>query len=229
MTGQSWTLDGELQDMSGEDDLEAALKILGLLPSERKLLDLKTLENWAPGGAETYLYHFLVVADCEWSKRYLLKAVVALGPGPTVGAVAEEWIRRRELLASTGVRVPTLYAMLKATILEEYITHPVERFLRESPNSGQLMNSIISYAATLARLRFAPVAPFSDLRTFGDVAIPVDFGEDLGPDSQSLGDSWALYRQLVGWATMWKLTLPPDAEQRYADLLAGGNPTTSHD
>jgi hypothetical protein len=214
-----WSLEGELCDMAGESKLESAVKELGLLPRSIQLSELRPSGPWRRGGNETYIYCFTAVGSGGWRRSLVLKAVVAFSPGASVGSIADQWVKRRELLAKERVNVPRLYAVRRATILEDYVPHLVSSALTRPRLRGPLLMGLIEYAAALARLRFRPMAPFSDLRTFGRTVVPVDFGEDLGPPGQAYSGATSPFYQLYEWLYGLGVDLPDGAVDIYSSLM----------
>src|SRR5437868_4028465 len=128
MSGE-WTLEGELQKLSGVESTGRALLKLGLLGSEDERFDLiDSREGWYRAGAETYLYPFQVRKDHS-EIALVLKACVAFSPATPLEQILQSWIERRKILAEHGVLMPKLYAWGHGEILEEYVPHTLREIL----------------------------------------------------------------------------------------------------
>jgi hypothetical protein len=181
----SWTLESELCKVAEATDISHALYILGLLSSPTMSFHLDTIENkWVRGGAETYLYSFTVKESGNKPVKALIKACVAFVPGGTLDGILQSWVERRELLASHGIIVPKLYGWGHGVIIEEFIPYSIrELLLRSIELPRTILDQLVTYAASLSKLGFAPLNHFDDLRSHGDDIVAIDFGEDLGPPS----------------------------------------------
>lgn len=197
--------------MSGETDLVAAVGALGLLSEAASSIRIHAGSDWRPGGAETYIYTFSVSSPRE-TRSFILKAVTAMGPGGSVGAVAAEWLSRRNRLQSLGVSTPQLYAVHRATILEEYVPLSLGEALQLHPAwSEEFKSQCVLLAHRVAEAGFRPVALFHDLRSRGRDVVMIDFGEDLGSAVKQVDGSAALSRlEEFSMKQGWEL----DAEDR---------------
>ena len=193
-----WTLEGELQKLTGTNSATAALLNLGLLESRDELFQLiSPPRGWYRSGAETYLYPFRVSKDGS-DVSLVLKACVAFSPGTPLQSILESWIDRRNVLASRGVVTPKLYAWGHGAILEEYVPHTLREALGRTPsNLERLLVSMADLAGVVANLRFQPVDLFEDLRSHGDDVVLIDCGQDLGPPFVSPEGAQGIFDQFV--------------------------------
>jgi hypothetical protein len=196
-----WTLERELTEMAGIKPVQNAIYTLGLLPQHERLAGFVT-ENWAAGGAETYLYPFILRAESGWNRRYLLKAVVVFGSDVAVGRTAERWQLRRLFLDKAGIRVPKCYALYKATFLEEWIPDALEDELRYPERAPRCLESLTRYVGVLDA-----VDPFRDLRVKAGQVVPVDFGSDLGPPGAAANRNERHWHALVKASADWHVEL----------------------
>lgn len=175
-----WTLEGELCELTGADNAEAALRVAGVLADAEQLIDLRAPDGWVRGGAETYIYVFEVVS-ARRVQRLILKAYVA---PPGTGSLVEglqALLQRRRLLADHGIAVPALFFTGRAVWIEEFISEDLTSALRDKDRQLLLATDVFLIAVALDRLGFAPIAPFADLRAKRSHAVMIDFGQDLGP------------------------------------------------
>lgn len=215
----SWTLEGELRSLFRvEGDLTSALRQAEVIGPTEDLRELHEVESWRAGGAETWVYVFDVLGSAS-TKRLIIKAYVSLGAGE---GRLQTLLERRSLLSSRGVSVPRLYATDRGVVLEEHIPwllreHVRERLLTET-RVVPLLVDLYRVALAFDASGFAPVSPFSDLRTDGRHAFVVDFGEDLGGPSRARRASVA--SEVGPWVRSlgWRL---PDAVLDEAQTEAG--------
>lgn len=203
MSQKSWSIEGELCDLSGRSTLSQALTALGLIADEAALFDLGAPRGWIRSGAETYCYIFSIITPDRPPVLCRIKACVSFSPGSRLTDILDRWIFRRKLLAEAGVRVPVLYGAGKGILLEEEIPFSVSQALH-SPDAEHVLSDLLIIAAALAKLKFAPVNAFGDIRSRSRDAVCVDFGSDLGePDSPSStpdGILSQLLEQLDRWS-----------------------------
>ncbi len=178
-----WTLESELCRLAQESDIRVALCSLGLLSGPgAKFRLVEQSEKWDRGGAETYLYRFRIEEDDKDFVEVLIKACVAFAPGGTLNEILKSWVERRQILEKHGVSVPKLYYWGQGVVLEEFIPYTLRDVLSRGAEPSQtILNDLTKFAAALSSLGFAPIGPFSDLRSRGDDVVVVDFGQDLGP------------------------------------------------
>lgn len=176
----AWSIERELCDTAGADDLMHALLLLRLLKRGETFVALEELQPWTRAGAETYTYVFRVRTVAS-AKQVLVKACVALG-GTSVGEICQEWLRRRRFLQSAGISTPELYGFSRATIIEEYVAMTLpEAFLLGNLNERlRLASGLGRLVGVLSRYRFQLLS-LHDLRSRADDVVVIDFGEDLGP------------------------------------------------
>ncbi len=194
-----WSLTTEICARAGVDDLSAAVRKLGLLEqSERLELAVKS-SGWYRGGAETYLFDFELRSE-SGTRRFLLKACVAVGGLRGTAEIVEEWVRRRAFLEHEGVAVPRSYGVHLSTILEEFIPLALREALVAAEGAPTARQSLLfelgRAAGILTRCGF-PALQLNDLRSRGTDVVVVDFGEDLGPAGAAGRDHTAILDQAL--------------------------------
>lgn len=218
MTDAAWSIERELCKLAQEASLPAALARLGLTSASNASYLLKEVQPWARSGSETYSYVFSVTEDSTLERVYRLKACVAAPSGSDLETILESWLRRRKLLQNAGVQTPALFASGHGVLLEEEI--PLEiavAIIGAGRNS--VLAGLLGTAAALAKLGFAPVSPFCDMRSHGDDAVFVDFGSDLGePRGSSIGAN-AIFQQLTQQLSLWGAELAPEDEIHLGEVF----------
>ena len=219
MTSSKRSIADELCEMAGCEKLDDAVRGLGLVPDGIQFMGYDTVADWSRGGSETYIYHFEIHGDHGWQRRFVLKALIGFSPGVSLSEAATCWVQRRDLIASEGIRVPKVFGVYRAAILEEYVPFSVTDAVRRRTLQHALIFGMTSYAAALANLRFQPTASFGDLRTFGRDIVPVDFGTDLGHPGREESSVEEPLRQLIEYLDRLKIPAGPDLRGRYFDLI----------
>lgn len=177
----SWTLEKELCGLVKGQSLNEALWKLGLTGDPNSTVTLEEVHGWQRGGAETYIYRFRV-RDNRIEHDVLLKAVTAFSTTQSLSQIAQEWGRRRQLLATAGIRTPTLYCAGRALLVEQYVGEKLSHWLQRHTNTDdRLTDQVFRVAAVLDRHGFSPVGAFNGLRTDGKFVYMVNFGGSLGP------------------------------------------------
>ncbi len=179
----TWTLESELCAMAGEaPTLAIALDRLGLTSAGGEPEELRLVEAWRRGGAETYVYAFAVQTGGS-STTYLLKAFVPYPGTISVADALARYIHRAEIFRDAGVRTPRTHAWLKGTLLQEYIPEELSDAIRSGPPQRReaLVISAMTQRMATEQLGFAPMQFFSDLRVDGSATVLVDLGQDLLP------------------------------------------------
>ena len=204
-----WTLQKELCKLAGKEDISQALCHLKLLKSPNERYSLVGDDDWVRGGAETYIYRFWVKhTDVNREQEFIIKACVAYSPASQLNNVLEEWIKRRNLLENNGISAPKLITFGQGIIIEEFIQLPFLDALKANPDKlDSYLYQLTMFVGTLNRLNFAPIEPFSDLRSRGDDLVVVDFGEDLGPQGSKNADSIKLFDKLIAKLNDWDVQL----------------------
>lgn len=182
----TWSLESELLTIAGQESVGASLAGLGLARTEQAHLVASSREGWVRSGAETYLYMF-GVKDGDSFNTFALKACVALGGLAGVRSILSEWCRRRHHLDEMGVSTPTLFGVGQGVIIEEYIPHSFKSILNSTDESGvgDLLGTLSQLVSQLLDSGYLPVS-LHDLRSRGDDAVVIDFGEDLGGQRSTL-------------------------------------------
>jgi hypothetical protein len=138
---------------------------------------IEVITPWYRGGSESYVSEFLL--DKDGVKRHLIaKACVKFGPREAMA----EWLSRRYVLQEAGVQTPELVVVDGATIVEEFIPYSFSAAYSSASLSDK-MKLREAFFDTYQRISMAGFAPTTmyDLRTRGEDAVVIDFGEDLGP------------------------------------------------
>ena len=194
-----WTLEKELCGLIDAGSASEALCRLGILEAPSPVPILEEVHGWMRGGAETFIYRFRVLGPGV-TRDVLLKAIVAFSTARTLSELGAEWVVRRRLLESEGVRTPRLYHAGRALVVEEFIPEALSSDLRRRDGKAtHLIDQVVRYAAALEKHGFCPVAPFHSLRTNGRDVFAVDFGQDLGPPGVTSRRGRRLLRDAIKW------------------------------
>ncbi|MEO8421313.1 MAG: hypothetical protein ABI457_08980 [Hyphomicrobium sp.] len=197
----SWTLEKELRGLVKARTTGEALWRLGLSSDPRHSPLLEETHGWQRGGPETYHYRFKVI-DQGQEHDVLLKAVTAFSTTCTLRELVDEWVCRRHLLASGGVRTPKFYFSGRGLLVEQYVGQKLAHRLRRRPgNSMKLIDQVFALAGVMDRLGFSPVSAFNRLRTDGESVYMVDFGQDLGPPGIKRRREGGLLSEAKHWLT----------------------------
>lgn len=217
-----WSLEKELCRISNSKTHEEALLKLGLINEKNDKYTIQRDSDWTRGGAETYIYRFWVSHDNGSEEGYIIKACVAFEPNSNLDKILSEWVKRRKLLASKGVKTPRLLSYGEGVILEELIPHRLKDLLVSQPESNQkLLNDLAYLAAILSALGFEPIDAFHDLRSRGNDIVVIDFGQDLGPPGISNAESFELYTKLLEKLNEWGLILSARVtDEMYSHFLS---------
>lgn len=182
----TWTLMAELAELTQSSSAESGLQAVGVLDRDESLRELIVYQDWTRAGAEMYTYVFGVIGGSGTTRKLILKAFV---PAPGTVGVREgltELLRRRATLAQFGVAVPRLFGSSGGTICEEFIPYGLwDRLpsLSTDPvRATDVLQSLFKIAFVIDMLQFAPIDPFTDLRTDDRYVYVIDFGQDLGPE-----------------------------------------------
>lgn len=190
----------ELQRLSGCSTTSEALETLGLIPNSHLQFDLCEIQNWQPGGAETYTYRFSVTyqdGNQHIQGHYIFKACIAYSIIRTVEDILADWLSRRRLVERAGASVPRLITSGGGLILEEFVPYSLSEALGAFPgNALPICESLATLAGALTTLGFLPLSVFSDLRSRGTDVVAIDFGQDLGGPGQRRQDD-ALFADLL--------------------------------
>ena len=178
MNASSWTLAGELKQLSGTDDLSGWFHEVGLMPPSDEFLSLETIRDWYRSGAETYSLKFAVMKRAGMRHECFMKACVAYG-GEPLREIFASWLSRRAVVAESGIATPILYIAGRAILVEEYIPHTLSDVLIHGGKRSSVVGAIGSTAARLVNVGFAPISSH-DWRSRGNDVVLVDFGQDLG-------------------------------------------------
>lgn len=200
-----WTLEKELCDLTGKDDISQALCHLKILYNPSEKYSFGGDKDWERGGAETYIYRFWVEHSHDnLRQEFIIKACVAYSPASPLDKILEEWIRRRTLLENNGIGTPKLFIYGKGVVIDEFIPHLFIDVIKANLNKLDSYLYLLSmYAGTLNRLGFSPIEPFSDLRSRGEDLVVVDFGEDLGPQGAQSTTIPNLFDKLIAKINDW--------------------------
>lgn len=202
MKRQDWSISSELCKLAALDDPSAALAQLGLISHAGASFDIQERSGWARSGAETYSFVFSVREQEGPETVCRLKACVTFSPGLAIDEVLASWLDRRSLLQRSGVSVPHLYGSGGGVILEEEIAFSMKTvLLRTEPKTP--LAGLLEIAAALAKLKFAPVNAFADVKSRGTDAVYIDFGADLGSPHQAGTSAEAVFQQLLEQLSRW--------------------------
>lgn len=195
-----WTLTEELCKITNSESIGKALNKMGVINNEASHFEILQSGEWVRGGAETYIYKFVVKLSKNLNKEIILKACVAFSPGTTLESILIEWIKRRSLLNSNGISTPILYGYGNGIIIEEYINYKLVDVLRnKSVPKRSILIQLAQLAGVLEKLKFSPINPFDDLMSRGRDVVLVDFGQDLGPSNCKNGSTNILFSSLIDY------------------------------
>lgn len=196
MKESSWTLAGELKELSGEGDLSRWFHQVGLIGQGDDLRELEIVRGWYRSGAETYGLRFAVISHSGNRQECFMKACVAYGGGMPLPDIFSSWLARRAVVAESGIATPRIYAAGAAIIVEEYIPYTLSDALRHGRQRSSIVSSIGSTAACLINVGFIPVSSH-DWRSRGGDVVLVDFGQDLGPPDMLRGSESGLLSEVL--------------------------------
>lgn len=180
MSTSAWTLEGELNELAGKNNLVESLQALALIRPGDTLASLETVSDWYRSGAETYGLHFRVMTRSGQRCECFMKACVAYAGGVPLKQIFTEWLTRRALVEGLGISTPKLYATGPALLVEEYIPHTLSNAFQVAGDRGALLRAVAQASARLVNAGFAPLSAH-DWRSRGSDLVLVDFGQDLGP------------------------------------------------
>lgn len=194
--------------LADRSSFEEALVALGLITKPLRHYSLRIDDNWARGGAETYIYRFWLQEEGRPEQGYIMKACVSFQPGRDVQRVLLDWVERRHLLAENGVSTPILVAHGNGVLVEELVPYLLGHILSDvTVDHRTLLLELAKYIGVLCRLGFSPVDAYSDLRSRGNDVVPVDFGEDLGPPGASSWSPNTFYKAMIDKLVKWRVSV----------------------
>ena len=192
----SWTLAGELTELSGKGDLGGWFHQVGLIGQGDDLRELEIVRDWYRSGAETYGLRFAVISHAGNRQECFMKACVAYGGGMSLPDIFGSWLARRAVVAESGIATPRIYAAGAALVVEEYIPYTLSDALLHGRQRPGIVGSIGSTAARLINAGFIPISSH-DWRSRGGDVVLVDFGQDLGPSDMSHGSESGLLSEVL--------------------------------
>lgn len=195
-----WSLQKELCGLAKTRTVDEALKRLGLVDPPCSKATLEEVHGWTRSGSETFTYGFRIVPPSGAPQELLLKAIVAFSLTRSLGELNNEWLRRRQILASEGIKTPTLHFAGKALLVEQFIPKKLSSHLKRTrAGSTHLVDQVLQLAAVLERHEFCPISPFNGLRTDGADVFVVNFGQDLGPPACAKHHDGRLLKEAIRW------------------------------
>lgn len=154
---------------------ENTLELLGITD----LSSIQILNQWHPGGSETYVTDFLLGNGPEETVHLIAKACIKLGARHAMN----EWFNRRERLLENGVLFPHIYTTDKnsAVWVEEFVPLAFKEAFHLG-NEVQKENLKKAFFETYLKIEGAGFLPKSvyDFRSHGEDVVVIDVGEDLG-------------------------------------------------
>lgn len=143
---------------------------------------IEIVHDWERLGAETYVTDFIVRRG-DRDEHLIAKSCIKFCPLETMG----DWLTRRHTLSDNGVSVPGLFAVDRATLIEEYIPYTFKEAysLAENEHQDTLRAAFIKTYLQITGAGFSPMS-LHDIRSRGQDAVMIDFGEDLGASSPIL-------------------------------------------
>jgi hypothetical protein len=221
VTGR-WTLDIELQKLTGTTSVAAALAKVGIITESSVDFTIERKRDWHRSGAETYSYVFSVNSAGD-ETDFILKACVAFSPVSTLDQILQSWIQKRSLLRDAGIGTPTLYAWGFGEILEEYIPYELCEVLKEAGDDlrESMLICLVEAAGCIASAGFAPIDAFSDMRSRGSDVVIIDFGEDLGASGVCSSNNIEIFDQLLKTFTRWGISISDALHSKLLSLFRG--------
>jgi hypothetical protein len=203
-----WTLDSDLQKLTGTTSLAAALAKIGIIATASADFAIEQKRDWYRSGAETYSYVFSV-NSADIKTDLILKACLAFSPVGTLDEILSSWIQRRDLLRNGGAETPTLFAWGSGVILEEHIRYELCEVLKRADENlrESILIRLIETAGCIASAGFAPINAFSDMRSRGSDVVMVDFGEDLGASGVCSSNKMEIFDQLLKTLVQWGVSM----------------------
>jgi hypothetical protein len=193
-----WSLEKELCSLARTRSAGEALRRLGIVDDSCCDAQLEEVEGWTCVG-ESYTYRFRVLLP-QTTHDLLLKAIIAFSTSRSLTELANEWLRRRQLLEGDGILTSQLYYAGRALFVEKFLPFRLSDHLKcHSEVPASLFDQVIGFAAILERHGFCPISPFHGLRTDGRDVFVTDFGQDLGPPGVTSKRNGRLLREAVQW------------------------------
>ena len=218
-----WTLDTELQKLTGTTSVAAALARIGVITESSVDFAIEQKRDWYRSGAETYSYVFSVNSAGS-ATDLILKACVAFSPVSTLDQILQSWIQRRSLLRDGGAETPTLYSWGFGEILEEHIPYELCEVLQKADDGlrESILIRLVEAAGCIASAGFAPINAFSDMRSRGSDVVIIDFGEDLGASGIcSSTNNMEIFDQLLKTITRWGVSTSDALHSKLLALFRG--------
>lgn len=184
----------ELRSFSGDADLHDWLIEHQFIGTSAVSHDIRLDQDWYRPGSESYIISFSInqrdTDGSESSNAFIGKACIKAPCTETM----TEWVQRRKFLEGIGIHVPRLYAVSKASLIEERIEHTIEdAYTLGSPEAkADIARDLYNTYASLSSAGFMPRV-MHDVRSRGNDAVIVDFGEDLGGIMRESGRSQEVY------------------------------------
>lgn len=174
----TWNLNDEICGIAQTSNLDDAMFKLGLIEDTMGKYKIEQGE-WERGGAETYILRFSVYHN-DQSSEYIVKACTAFSASQNISEIIADWVDRRNTLKNNGIITPRLVGIGKGVIVEQFIPFTLSQAIQKKDKRDTHLIQLAIFAATIHKLGFLAIEPFSDLRSNGRDVIPVDFGQDLG-------------------------------------------------
>lgn len=187
-------IEKELMTLSGESSLSLACQKLGLA-SPTNTLEIVDALPWYRAGAETYMSPFTLCVGKESSFRLAFKACVAAGP--PIEQTLAQWVERRHVLSAHGLGTPKFYGANNGVLLEEFLPYACSEQLRGGDRLDIFLGNLGKFYAKVGALGFMPVALLHNLFGHGNDIVNVDFGVDLGAQTEEPTDLLPLFLREV--------------------------------
>ncbi|QSZ50096.1 hypothetical protein [Arthrobacter sp. D5-1] len=174
----------QLTRMTGTSLLTVALARLGIIESPDDNFEIRQHGEWTLGGGETYVLPFDVVKASGDLEAFILKACVTMSR--PIAETLSTWQQRHADLRELGLDVPRRFWVGDGTILEERIEYSFWERLNaaDAPRRSGMIGALSAAFEILAEGGYLPLG-FHDLRSRDRDCVWIDFGQDLGTDSQS--------------------------------------------
>lgn len=165
------------------NDLNFCLKIIGVLKQNEYIISYSDITNWERGGAETYNATATVKTNNN-KHKFIAKALISMATKPEQKLI--DWVTRRQLISSLGIKTPILYSASNGIVYEEFIDY---EFVISDELNTNILKQVAFIGAVLDKNGFTAISFDRDIRVMNNELYYVDFGSDLGNPSAKIKNS----------------------------------------
>lgn len=201
----------ELRSLSAEANFQEWLTEHQFIDADATSFDIQLDQDWHRPGSESYIIAFSIIQEKKNAERsaksFIGKACIKAPCSETM----EEWIQRRKILEDLDIPTPRLHAASTASLIEERIEFTVEEAYRQGSSDvrGEIVRSLYGIYSSLLTAGFLPRV-MHDMRSRGNDAVVIDFGEDLGGilrEYQGIPGTYSAFGRNAVRATLGKSSL----------------------